>query len=229
MEDGGPKKRSNLTVTISCGSSSPNSSNPLVFLNLPNHISAKILCRLPRYARAVASCVCRSWRDALLCSSVTCDQKEEEWLYISVFDKTRAMQGCIWKDDYRWLLFDPDSTRSKTLIPPPLLRRFSVGEYGVQTISLRNNLFVLGLGFFDEGYDSLRYNDCTGDWSVLPHMDTNRCFFACAALGNFVYVAGGNDFIKKNLKTAERFDIEKNGWETLPDMIKARDLCLPSS
>lgn len=229
MEEGGLTKRINLTVTISCGStSSTHSSHPLVFPNLPSHISAKILCRLPRYARAVASCVCRSWRDALLCSSINRGQEEEEeeeWLYISVFDKTRAMQGCMWKDDYRWLLFDPESTRTKTLTPPPLLRRFSVGEYGVQTISLRNNLFVLGLGFFDEGYDSLCYSDCTRDWSVLPHMETNRCFFACAGLGNFVYVAGGNDFIKKNLKSAERFDIEKNRWETLPDMIKARDLC----
>lgn len=63
-------------------------------------------------------------------------------------------------------------------------------------------------------------------WKRGAPMSVSRSFFACAVVGpSTVYVAGGHDRQKNALKSAEVYDVERNEWMVLPDMIEARDEC----
>ncbi|XP_068666843.1 F-box/kelch-repeat protein SKIP20-like [Aristolochia californica] len=64
-----------------------------------------------------------------------------------------------------------------------------------------------------------------GGWYRGSSMSTARSFFACAAVGPFVYVAGGHDNQKNALRSAELYDPETNTWRPLPDMADERDEC----
>jgi hypothetical protein len=54
-------------------------------------------------------------------------------------------------------------------------------------------------------------------------MPSTRSSFACGALNNHVFVAGGHDNKKSGLATAEVYSVEKNEWRTLPRMSQERD------
>ncbi|XP_020574359.1 F-box/kelch-repeat protein SKIP20 [Phalaenopsis equestris] len=63
----------------------------------------------------------------------------------------------------------------------------------------------------------------TGEWRIGRPMATARSFFACAALGGRVYVAGGHDGLKNALRTAEVYDVEADEWAAIPAMVEERD------
>ncbi|PKU75961.1 F-box/kelch-repeat protein SKIP20-like [Dendrobium catenatum] len=63
----------------------------------------------------------------------------------------------------------------------------------------------------------------TGEWRKGRPMSTARSFFACAAVGGRVYVAGGHDEMKNALRTAEIYDVEADEWEAMPAMAEERD------
>ncbi|KAK8455893.1 hypothetical protein SEVIR_4G238100v4 [Setaria viridis] len=50
-----------------------------------------------------------------------------------------------------------------------------------------------------------------------------RSFFACAAVGGAVYVAGGHDEEKNALRSALAYDPDADAWAWLPDMAAERD------
>lgn len=54
-------------------------------------------------------------------------------------------------------------------------------------------------------------------------MGTARLFFACAAVGGRVYVAGGHDGQKNALRSAEAYDVASDQWMSLPPMSEERD------
>nr|XP_010930338.3 F-box/kelch-repeat protein SKIP20-like [Elaeis guineensis] len=56
-------------------------------------------------------------------------------------------------------------------------------------------------------------------------MAAARSFFACAAAGGRVYVAGGHDGQKNALRSAEAYDVAMDRWATLPEMAEERDEC----
>uniref|UniRef100_A0A0E0KIR4 Uncharacterized protein n=1 Tax=Oryza punctata TaxID=4537 RepID=A0A0E0KIR4_ORYPU len=57
-----------------------------------------------------------------------------------------------------------------------------------------------------------------------------RSFFACAAVGRWVFVAGGHDEEKNALRSAVAYDADADAWVALPDMAterdEARDVCV---
>ncbi|KAI0525139.1 hypothetical protein KFK09_004530 [Dendrobium nobile] len=63
----------------------------------------------------------------------------------------------------------------------------------------------------------------TGEWRKGSAMSTTRSFFACAAVGGRVYVAGGHDKMKNPLRTAEIYDVEADEGVALPAMAEERD------
>lgn len=63
----------------------------------------------------------------------------------------------------------------------------------------------------------------TGEWRKGRPMSTARSFFACAAVGGKVYVAGGHDGMKNALRTAEVYDVEADDWAAMPAMVEERD------
>ncbi|OEL23411.1 hypothetical protein BAE44_0015570 [Dichanthelium oligosanthes] len=50
-----------------------------------------------------------------------------------------------------------------------------------------------------------------------------QSFFACAAVGGRVFVAGGHDEEKNALRCAATYDAEADAWAALPDMARERD------
>ncbi|KAJ9187170.1 hypothetical protein P3X46_002657 [Hevea brasiliensis] len=63
-------------------------------------------------------------------------------------------------------------------------------------------------------------------WRRGAPMSVSRSFFACAVVGpSKVYVAGGHDGQKNTLQSAKVYDVDKNEWQKLLDLIKERDEC----
>ncbi|KAL5211572.1 hypothetical protein ABZP36_022419 [Zizania latifolia] len=68
------------------------------------------------------------------------------------------------------------------------------------------------------------YDFLSGAWrsgAALP--GPRRSFFACAAAGRWVFVAGGHDEEKNALRSGVAYDAEADVWVTLPDMARERD------
>ncbi|KAH7573409.1 hypothetical protein JRO89_XS03G0143700 [Xanthoceras sorbifolium] len=67
----------------------------------------------------------------------------------------------------------------------------------------------------------------SSSWSKGASMSVARSFFACAVVGGSkVYVAGGHDNQKNGLKSAEVYDVDRDEWGVLPEMVEERDECL---
>lgn len=69
------------------------------------------------------------------------------------------------------------------------------------------------------------YDFSSQRWSQGADMPSGRNFFAVAAVGSKVMVAGGHDAEKKALATVEAFDVETKLWESMPSMLEERDEC----
>ncbi|XP_012700569.1 LOW QUALITY PROTEIN: F-box/kelch-repeat protein At1g80440-like [Setaria italica] len=68
------------------------------------------------------------------------------------------------------------------------------------------------------------YDFLTGAWRRgAPMPGPRRSFFACAAVGGAVYVAGGHDEEKNALRSALAYDPDADAWAWLPDMAAERD------
>ncbi|KAF7084269.1 hypothetical protein CFC21_087935 [Triticum aestivum] len=68
------------------------------------------------------------------------------------------------------------------------------------------------------------YDFLEGAWrSGAPMPGPRRSFFACAAAGGRVFVAGGHDEEKNALRSAAAYDAEADAWAALPDMALERD------
>ncbi|KAJ8774018.1 hypothetical protein K2173_009449 [Erythroxylum novogranatense] len=66
--------------------------------------------------------------------------------------------------------------------------------------------------------------ETAGKWRHGAPMKVARSFFACAVAGeSSVYVAGGHDGQKNALRSAEVYNVDRDEWTTLPDMIEDRD------
>ncbi|KAM3191915.1 hypothetical protein ACQJBY_069260 [Aegilops geniculata] len=68
------------------------------------------------------------------------------------------------------------------------------------------------------------YDFLTGAWRRgAPMPGPRRSFFATAAVGGAVYVAGGHDEEKNALRSALAYDPDADAWTALPDMAEERD------
>jgi hypothetical protein len=68
------------------------------------------------------------------------------------------------------------------------------------------------------------YDFLSGAWRRGADMPPpRRSFFACAAVGGKVFVAGGHDEEKNALRSAAAYDAESDTWTALPDMARERD------
>lgn len=103
-----------------------------------------------------------------------------------------------------------------------------------QCLALPSSGKVLLLGGWDpttlEPVPDVYIVDLTGAdgcrWRRGASMSVSRSFFACALVGpSKVFVAGGHDSQKNALRSAEVYDVDKNEWRKLPDMIEERDEC----
>ncbi|XP_022738721.1 F-box/kelch-repeat protein SKIP11-like isoform X1 [Durio zibethinus] len=70
-----------------------------------------------------------------------------------------------------------------------------------------------------------RYSILTNTWSSGMKMNTPRCLFGSASLGEIAILAGGCDPHGETLSAAELYNSETGKWVTIPSMIKARKMC----
>ncbi|XVF11951.1 hypothetical protein REPUB_Repub08aG0072800 [Reevesia pubescens] len=70
-----------------------------------------------------------------------------------------------------------------------------------------------------------RYSILTNTWSSGMKMNTPRCLFGSASLGEIAILAGGCDPRGNILSSAELYNSETGKWITIPSMNKARKMC----
>ncbi|XP_062178931.1 F-box/kelch-repeat protein At1g80440-like [Phragmites australis] len=134
-------------------------------------------------------------------------------------------------NSYRMVLLDPVEGRWAPLpaLPGPtgslpLFCQVAAVDSGGQG---RKRLVVVG-GWDPETWapmDSVFvYDFLTGVWERgAPMPGPRRSFFACAAVGGTVYVAGGHDEEKNALRSVLAYDPYADTWAQLPDMAAERD------
>ncbi|GLJ40608.1 hypothetical protein SUGI_0838170 [Cryptomeria japonica] len=122
---------------------------------------------------------------------------------------------------FEWRAFDPKSGSWRALPPVPCDSCFAASDKE----SLCAGTHVLVFGREIEGQVIWRYELVTNKWFKGPSMITPRCLFASASCADFAFVAGGIGPNREILKSAEKYDPDKQVWEPLPDMHRARKLC----
>jgi len=137
-------------------------------------------------------------------------------------------------NSYRMVLLDPVEGRWAPLPPLPwpseslpLFCQVAAVDGGGGQGQGRKRLVVVG-GWHPETWaptDAVFvYDFLTGAWRRgAPMPGPRRSFFACAAVGGAVYVAGGHDDEKNALRSALAYDPEADAWAQLPDMAEERD------
>ncbi|XVF54281.1 hypothetical protein PTKIN_Ptkin05aG0168300 [Pterospermum kingtungense] len=70
-----------------------------------------------------------------------------------------------------------------------------------------------------------RYSILTNSWSSGMKMNSPRCLFGSASLGEIAILAGGCDPRGNILSSAELYNSESGKWVTIPSMNKARKMC----
>ncbi|XP_047076960.1 F-box/kelch-repeat protein At1g80440-like [Lolium rigidum] len=131
-------------------------------------------------------------------------------------------------NSYRLVLHDPADGGWATLPPLPGgggLPLFC--QLAAVACGGRRKLVVLG-GWDPETWtptDTVHvYDFLAGAWRPgAPMPGPRRSFFACAAAGGRVFVAGGHDDQKNALRSAAAYDAEADAWAALPDMALERD------
>ncbi|KAK8479773.1 hypothetical protein V6N13_099442 [Hibiscus sabdariffa] len=71
-----------------------------------------------------------------------------------------------------------------------------------------------------------KYSILTHSWTSGMTMDTPRCLFGSASLGEIAIVAGGCDPLGNVLDSVELYDSEIGKWMTIPSLNKARKCVL---
>ncbi|KAM7464536.1 hypothetical protein LguiA_032657 [Lonicera macranthoides] len=181
-----------------------------------NSISCLIRCSRSDYG-SIAS-LNRSFRELIRSGELYRLRRQndvtEHWVYFS----------CHLQE---WEAFDPNRSRWMRL---PVMAsseyfRFSDKE----SLAVGTELLVFGkdfgLGTEVMSYVIYRYSLLTNTWSSGMRMNTPRCLFGSASLGEIAILAGGCDLQGKILSSAEIYNSESGTWTTLPSMIKPRKMC----
>lgn len=132
----------------------------------------------------------------------------EHWIYFS----------CSLTD---WEAYIPYRGLWFRLPPMPPTGSFMFGDK--ESLAVGTDLLVFGKAM--TSHIVMRYSILTNSWSQGVVMNSPRCLFASASLGDKAIVAGGTNAQKEILDSVELYDSETQRWETLPSMIKARSKC----
>ena len=102
---------------------------------------------------------------------------------------------------------------------PPL--PYAVDE--MATVLWRNNVLVIGGEYKDNALSKVAmYDVITGRSQMLPCMKHKRRGCTAVLTGNVVVVMGGRNENDEDLKSVECFDLERQVWQHLPDMLETR-------
>lgn len=222
---------------------------------LPDDIALDCLVRVPYGFHSGLRCVCRRWRDQLASPFFYDQRRKlgagEAFVclvqaVVPVAEEdgrgVDGVDGCGGGGDG----VEKAQTKKSSCSEPPAYglslynatlrewRRLSPAGFAVSlfaqcaAVQPSGKLVLLG------GWDPATLDSVPDVWVVdlltgrrrrgAP-MPAARSFFACAAVGPLVYVAGGHDNQKNALRSAEAYDPEAEEWRSLPPMADERDEC----
>ncbi|CAF1925504.1 unnamed protein product [Brassica oleracea var. botrytis] len=121
-----------------------------------------------------------------------------------------------------WVAFDPVERRWMNLPTMPSGVTFMCADK--ESLAVGTDLLVLGKDD-DSSHVVYRYSLLTNSWSPGERMNSPRCLFGSASLGEIAIFAGGCDSLGKISDVAEMYNSELQSWTTLPNMNKPRKMC----
>lgn len=132
----------------------------------------------------------------------------EHWVYLSC-------------NVLEWEAYDPCRSRWISLPRMPPNECFMCSDK--ESLAVGTELLVFGKEV--NSHVVLRYSILNNSWSTGKEMNSSRCLFGSASLGEKAIVAGGTDARGNILSSAELYNSELHTWETLPNMNIPRKMC----
>ncbi|XP_072977952.1 F-box/kelch-repeat protein At1g74510-like [Typha angustifolia] len=120
-----------------------------------------------------------------------------------------------------WDAYDPYRERWISVPKMPPNECFMCSDK--ESLAVGTELLVFGKGLTSQIV--LRYTILANKWSAGVVMNSPRCLFGSASLGEKAIIAGGTDAQGTILSSAELYNSEQQSWTTLPSMNKARKMC----
>ncbi|OVA13331.1 Kelch repeat type 1 [Macleaya cordata] len=120
-----------------------------------------------------------------------------------------------------WEAFDPNRRRWMHLPRMPSNECFMCSDK--ESLAVGTELLVFGKEITSHVIWS--YSILTNSWSSGMTMNSPRCLFGSASLGEIAILAGGCDSQGRVLSSAELYNSETGTWVTLPSMNKPRKMC----
>lgn len=103
---------------------------------------------------------------------------------------------------------------------------------GCATVLVSGFIYVFGGYNYQDGKEEYmrsveRYDIQSYEWHCVDQMSTARYFAAATAVGNNIYVLGGqcDDDVTHLGKTGEVFNVETQSWSPMPNMASRRHMC----
>ncbi|MBA0604539.1 hypothetical protein Godav_017193 [Gossypium davidsonii] len=120
-----------------------------------------------------------------------------------------------------WEAFDP--IRHRWMHLPKMTSNECFMCSDKESLAVGTELLVFGKEI--SSHVIYRYSILTNTWSSGMKMNTPRCLFGSASLGEIAILAGGCDPHGNILSSAELYNSETSKWVTIPNMNKARKMC----
>ncbi|KAI3981456.1 hypothetical protein MKX01_007383 [Papaver californicum] len=120
-----------------------------------------------------------------------------------------------------WEAFDPNSRRWMHVPRMPSNDCFMCSDK--ESLAVGTELLVFGKEITSHVIWS--YSLLTNSWSSGMTMNSPRCLFGSASLGETAILAGGCDSQGRVLSSAELYNSTTGTWETLPSMHTPRKMC----
>ncbi|KAH7670800.1 F-box domain-containing protein, partial [Dioscorea alata] len=188
---------------------------------LPEDIALDCLARVPHRFHQGLRPVCRRW-----CQLVTSPEfylhrerigTAEDLIFLVQARPAEKVEGGV-------DLVTAGESKAEFRLP-----RCALVAYNVTMAAAAEGKVVVMGGWDPETLEPMRevgvVDPVTGRRRVGKAMTTARSFFAAAAMGRRVFVAGGHDSQKNALRTAEAYDVQMDDWVELPAMEEERDEC----
>ncbi|KAJ0255796.1 F-box/kelch-repeat protein [Hirschfeldia incana] len=132
----------------------------------------------------------------------------EHWIYFSC----RLLE---------WEAYDPNGDRWLRVPKMTFNECFMCSDK--ESLAVGTELLVFGKEIMS--HVIYRYSILTNTWTSGMQMNTPRCLFGSASLGEVAVIAGGCDPSGKILNSAEVYNSETGEWTIIPSMNKARKMC----
>ncbi|GAU12713.1 hypothetical protein TSUD_122050 [Trifolium subterraneum] len=132
----------------------------------------------------------------------------EHWIYFSC-------------EVLKWVAFDPNRGRLMQL--PKLSSDPCFMHSDKESLTVGTDLLVFGREI--TGPAIYKYSILTNSWSKGMKMNTPRCLFGSASVGEIAILAGGCDQHGNILSSSELYNSDIGTWEVLPDMNTPRRMC----